>query len=106
MSQSHPYRVQLHCDRQMHSDINQFAEQRGLSQSGAARILIGRALLQKNDEVSGCLDRMTSCLEAILHASVASRILAADAGQSAGSTLSGDQLRERISSMLQRYKQF
>ena len=31
MSKSHPYRIQLHCDKKMHSDINKFAEQKGIT---------------------------------------------------------------------------
>ena len=106
MSKSHPYRIQLHCDKKMHSDINKFAEQKGLSQSAASRILIERSLMQRSDEISHRLDRVDGYLEAILHASSASRILASDAAQSAGSKLSGDELRDRISKLITRYKQF
>ncbi len=106
MSKSHPYRIQLHCDKKMHADINTFAEQRGLSQSAASRILIERALIQRSDEITHRLDRIDGYLEAILHASSASRILASEAVQSAGSKLSGDELRERIAKLITRYKQF
>jgi hypothetical protein len=106
MSKSHQYRIQLHCDKKMHAEINLFAQQRGLSQSAASRLLIDRALIQKSDETTYRLDNIDSYLEAILHASSAARILASDAAQAAGSKLSGDELRERIANLLTRYKQF
>ena len=106
MSKTHPYRIQLHCDQKMHADIKNFAESRGLSQSSAARVLVDRALVHKADEVTGRLDKMEGYLSAILHASSAARILAADAAKQAGSEISGDELRERISHLLQRYKRF
>jgi len=106
MSKTHPYRIQLHCDRQMNSDIKSFAESRGLSDSAAARYLIERALVQKNDEITGRLDKIESYLNAVLHASSAARVLAADAAKHSGSELSGEQLRERIGGLLKRYKGF
>jgi len=106
MSKSHSYRVQIHCDRQMYASINLFAEQRGLSQSAATRILIERALAKSNDEFISRLDKIDAYLESILHASTASRILSADAAQNSGSTLSGEDLRERITKLIARYKQF
>ncbi len=53
MSKTHAYRIQLHCDRKMHSEVKIFSEKRGLSQSAAARVLLERALIQKRDEVTG-----------------------------------------------------
>lgn len=106
MSKSHAYRIQLHCNQSMHKDIKVFAESRGLSQSAAARILIERALMKKNDEVATRFDKMEVYLSAILHASSVSRVLAADAAKKSGSEITGDELRERVSFLLQRYKQF
>jgi hypothetical protein len=106
MSKLHSYRVQLHCDKQMHSDINDFAAQRGLSQSLAARVLIERALTMQNDQLCNRLDKLEGYLDAVLHAATASRILAADAAQCSGSKLSGDELRDRISKLIDRYKSF
>ena len=106
MSKTHPYRIQLHCNQSMHKDINIFAESRGLSQSAAARILVERALMQKSDEVTTRFDKMEGYLSAILHASSVTRVLAADAAKKSGSEISGDELRERVSHLLQRYKKF
>lgn len=106
MSKSHPYRVQLHCDKQMYSELNTFADQRGLSQSAASRLLIDRALLQRSDEVTRRLDRVDGYLEAILHASSTSRIFASEAAQCVGSTLTEEQVRERLVKLISRYKQF
>lgn len=106
MSKSHSYRVQLHCDKKMHADINLFADERGLSQSAASRILIEQSLIRRSDEVTHRLDKIDGVLDAILHASSASRILASDAAQNAGSKMSGDELRERVSKLVARYKQF
>lgn len=106
MSKTHPYRIQLHCDRQMQTEIKGFAEARGLSHSAGARFLIERALTVRNDEISGRLDRIEALLGSVLHASSAARILAADAAKHSGSELSGDELRERIARLLERYRQF
>lgn len=105
MSKSHIYRIQIHCNKQMHRDIKAFAERRGLSQSAASRFLIERALIQRNDEIVGRLDRVDSYLESILHAASASRVLAAELASSSGSHLSSEDLRERISKLMKRYKQ-
>lgn len=106
MSKTHPYRIQLHCSKQMHKDLNHFAEQRGLSQSAAARILVERALAAKSDEISYRLDEIHRTIYSVLHASAVSRILAAEIAQYSGSKLSGDELKERVSRLLQRYKSF
>ena len=106
MSKSHAYRIQLHCNQSMHKDIKIFAETRGLSQSAAARILVERALMQKSDEVTTRFDRIEGYLSAIIHASSVTRVLAADAAKKSGSEISGDELRERVAHLLQRYKQF
>jgi hypothetical protein len=103
MSKLHSYRIQLHCDRQMHIDINHFAKQRGLSQSAAARILIDRSLSQRSDAVSASLDRMENYLESILHASIATRVLTSDIAQNSGVKMTSDEFRERIATLSTRY---
>lgn len=104
MSKLHPYRIQLHCDRKMHQYINKFAEERGLSQSAAARLLIERSALQKNEEVTKRLDKLESNLESVLHLSSVNRILSSDIAQKTGVQISNDELKERVAKMMQRYK--
>lgn len=104
MSKLHPYRIQLHCDRKMHGYINKFAEERGLSQSAAARLLIERSALQKNDEVTKRLEKLESYLESVLHVSSVNRILASDIAQKSGVQISNEGLKERVAKLMQRYK--
>jgi predicted XRE-type DNA-binding protein len=104
MSKNHPYRVQLHCSKHLYKQIKNFAEQRGLSQSAAARILVERSINSTNDEISSRLDEQHRLLNLILHASSASRILAAEAVSKSGSTLDADELRERVNKLVERYK--
>lgn len=106
MSKTHAYRIQLHCSKQMHRDLNHFAEQRGLSQSAAARTLVERALVARSDEVTEKLDEITRTLSSVLHAASVSRILAAETALHSGSKLSGDELKERVTRVLERYKSF
>jgi len=103
MSKQHPYRIQLHCDRQMHSEINKFANQRGLSQSGAARILIDRSLVEKNDELVEKINEITRLLQAVLHAAAASRVFASEAAQGVGANVSNDEFKQRIINLVKRY---
>lgn len=104
MSKLHPYRVQLHCDRKMHQCINQFAEERGLSQSAAARLLIDRSMVQKNDEITDRLDKLEKHIESVLHASSVNRILSSDIAQKSGVQISNEELKERVAKLMQRYK--
>ena len=106
MSKTHSYRIQLHCSKQMHSDLNHFAEQRGLSLSAAARVLVDRALSVKSDEVTYKLDEIHQTINSVLHAAVVSRILSAEIAQQSGSKLSGVELKERVARLVQRYKNF
>jgi len=106
MSKTHAYRIQLHCSKQMHRDLNHFAEQRGLSLSAAARALVDRALSVKSDEVTYKLDEMNRTINSVLHASAVSRVLAAEIAQHSGSKLSGDELKERVVRVVERYKIF
>ena len=106
MSKSHPYRIQLHCDKQMHNKINRFSEERGLSQSAAARILVDQALAKDSDEFCSQMDNLYRMSSAILHATVVSRLMASEAATQSGSELSGDELKGRVSKMLKRYQQY
>lgn len=104
MSKLHPYRIQLHCDRKMHAYINKFAEERGLSQSAAARLLIERAATIKNDEVTRRLDKLDGYLESVLHVSSVNRVLSSDIAQKSGVEISNEELKERVAKLMQRYK--
>lgn len=104
MSKTHPYRVQLHCSKQMHLEIKRFAEQRGLSESAATRVLVERTLNSQNDDISLRLDELFQLVSSVLHASSAARVLAAESALQAGSTLSGDDLKERVAKIIERYK--
>ena len=104
MSKLHPYRIQLHCDRKMHGYINKFAEERGLSQSAAARLLIERAVTIKNDEITKRLDKLENYLESVLHVSSVNRIISSDVAGKSGVNISSDELKERVAKMMQRYK--
>ena len=106
MSKSHPFRIQLHCNKQMHRQINQFSRERGLSQSGAARVLIDRALAAKNDELTEKIDEINRLLQSILHAASASRVFASEAAQAAGTTITNDEFKERIVNLIKRYNEF
>jgi hypothetical protein len=106
MSKSHTYRIQLHCNKQMHTQINRFSQERGLSQSGAARVLIDRALAAKNDELTETLDELNRVLQSILHAASASRVFASEAAQAAGTTITNDEFKERIVNLIKRYNEF
>jgi hypothetical protein len=90
----------------MHTEISNFADQRGLSQSAAARVLIDRSLCSENDAVSSQLNELVRLVKAVLHAASASRILASEAVKQAGSNLSGEELIERVSRLLERYKKY
>ena len=106
MSKSHPYRIQLHCDKQMHNDINTFAQERGLSQSAAARVLVDRALCSENDAISSKLNELSRLVKAVLHASSTARVLASEAVKQTDSNLSGEDLIERVARLLERYKKY
>jgi len=106
MSKSHPYRIQLHCDKQMHNEISDFAQDRGLSQSAAARVLVDRSLCSQSDAVSSQLNELNRLLKAVLHASSAARILASEAVKQAGTNLSSEELIERVARLLERYKSY
>jgi uncharacterized NAD(P)/FAD-binding protein YdhS len=106
MSKSHPYRIQLHCNKQMHNEINNFAQERGLSQSATARVLIDRALSSENDAISAQLNELSRLVKAVLHASSASRVLASEAVKQIGSDLTGEELIERVTRLLERYKKY
>lgn len=106
MSKTHAYRIQLHCSKQMYRDLNHFAEERGLSQSAAARTLVERALVAKSDEVTEKLDEINRTISSVLHAATVSRILSAEIAQHSGSKLSGDELKERVARLVKRYKSF
>jgi len=106
MSKSHSYRIQLHCNQNMYKQINHFAEVRGLSQSGAARVLVDHALAAKNDELYQQIDEINRLLQAVLHAASASRVFASEAAQAAGTTVSSDEFKERIMSLIKRYNKF
>lgn len=88
----------------MHLDIKKFAEQRGLSESAATRVLVERALTSQNDGIDLRLDELLQLVNSVLHASSASRVLAAEAALHTGSKLSGDDLKERVSRLIERYK--
>lgn len=105
MSKSHPYRIQLHCCKQMHSQIKQFADERGLSHSAAARLLIDKGLAKDSDEIVGQMDNLYRLSSAVLHAAVVSRLMASEAAKQSGSELSGEELKGRVSKMLRRYQQ-
>lgn len=105
MSQSHSYRVQIHCDREIFSDIKAFAERRGLSQSAAARTLIERALLMDSDKSMQRFNRIDGYLDAILHAATVSRVLQASAAESSGISITPEELRSRTASIMARYKE-
>lgn len=105
MSQSHSYRVQIHCDREMFSDIRAFAEKRGISQSAAARVLIERALLMDSDKSTQRFDRVDRYLDAILHAATVSRVLQASAAERSGISMTPEELRSRTASIMDRYKE-
>ncbi len=103
MSKLHPYRIQLHCDRKMHGYINKFAEDRGLSQSAAARLLIERSTLQKNDEIAKQLDKLESYLKSVMHLSSVNRVLSSDIAHKSGVQISSNELKERVAKLMQRY---
>ena len=105
MSKSHPYRIQLHCGTAMHKKIGKFAEERGLSQSAAARILVDRGLAGGSDDIAEQLDKISLLAKSTLHAAVVSRIMASEAAHKSGSDLQGGELRARVSRMLVRYNQ-
>ena len=105
MSKSHPYRIQLHCDEQMHKKVNRFALERGLSQSAAARLLVDQALAKESDELTNQLDGLYRISTAILHASVVSRLMASEAAKKSGADVSGEELKARVSKILKRYQQ-
>ena len=90
----------------MHNEINNFSQERGLSQSAAARVLIDRSLSSQNDSISAQLAELNRLVKAVLHASSASRILASEAAKGAGSNLTGEELIERVSRLLERYKNY
>ena len=86
--------------------INKFSNERGLSQSGAARILVDRALAAKNDELNEKIEDLNSLMQSTLHAASASRVFASAAAQAAGTTISNDEFKERIMSLIKRYNEF
>jgi hypothetical protein len=90
----------------MYSQINKFSEERGLSQSGAARILIDRALAAKNDALNEKFEGLNRQLQSILHAASASRVFASEAAQAAGTTITNDEFKERIVNLIKRYNEF
>jgi hypothetical protein len=104
MSKVQTYRLQIHCSRSMHSQICELAKRRGLSQSGAARVLIDRALSAHDDEVSNRFATVESYLEAVLHAASVNRILSTELIQKMGDSLTVDDLRERTTRIMDRYK--
>ena len=106
MSKSHPFRIQLHCNKQMYMQINKFSTERGLSQSGAARVLIDRAFSAKNDELNEKIEELNRLLKSILHAASASRVFASEAAQAAGTTITNDEFKERIINLIKRYNEF
>ncbi|SBT17709.1 hypothetical protein MGA5115_01825 [Marinomonas gallaica] len=106
MSKSHPYRIQVHCNQKMHKQIKQFAVERGLSESGAARALIDRAIAAQNDELHQQIDELNRLLQAVLHAATASRIFAAEAAQASGTSITNDEFKERILNLVKRYREF
>lgn len=106
MSKSHLYRVQLHCNQKMYKQITRFAEARGLSQSGAARVLVDRALMAENDEIPQQINELKHLLKAVLHAAAASRVFASEAAQASGTAITSDEFKERIINLVNRYKGF
>lgn len=104
MSKTHPYRIQVHCTPQMHQQINQFAELRGLSTSAAARVVMERGLAKTSDDFSDQFDRLFRLLNSLLHAAVVTRILSSEAAKMVGSEVTGEDLRERVGKMLKRYQ--
>lgn len=104
MSKTHPYRVQLHCSKQLSSEIKEFAEQRGLSQSSAARLLVERSLNSQSDDISVRLDELFGLVNSVLHTSIVSRVLAAEAVLHTGSNLSREELKGRVGKLIERYK--
>ncbi|QEY13283.1 hypothetical protein D0B88_14135 [Cellvibrio sp. KY-YJ-3] len=88
----------------MNQQIKIFAEERGLSQSAAARLLIDRGLSKNSDDISNQIDNLSRVSSAILHASVVARIMASEAAKQSGSDLSGDELKSRADKMLLRYQ--
>jgi hypothetical protein len=105
MSKTHTYRLQLHCSRVMHAEISEIAQRSGVSQSAAARALIDRALYTRNDQMDQRLTQQEAYLEAVLHTAAATRVLVTDLAQHAGVTPTPDNFRERISRIIERYKQ-
>jgi len=106
MSKAHPYRVQLHCDKQMHNQIKLFSEERGLSDSAAARLLIDRGLSKDDDSLSVQLGEIDRMIKATLHASIVSRLMATEAAEKSGSELSADDIKYRVEKMKKRYNRF
>lgn len=103
MSNSHSYRVQLHCDKQTFEEILMFARQRGLSKSAAARLLVDRGLNQNGDLLAARLDRLESKVESVLHASSAARVLSSELVRHERIELSKEDFSERIKVLVERY---
>ena len=103
MSMTHPYRVQVHCDKQMHQEVKQLAEARGLSRSQAVRLLVEKALADQGGKIDYRLDAIERKIESALHAATAARVIATESAQAAGAELNSEQLRERIDALLERY---
>jgi len=106
MSKAHAYRVQLHCDKQMHNQIKRFSEERGLSDSAAARLLIDRGLSKDDDSLSFQMEELSRLVNATLHASIVSRLMATEAAEKSGSELSADDIKYRVEKMKKRYDRF
>lgn len=106
MSKAHPYRIQLHCDKQMHNQIKRFSDERGLSDSAAARILIDRALSKVDDSLSVQIAEIDRIVKATLHASIISRLMSTEAAEKSGSELSADDIKFRVEKMKKRYDQY
>lgn len=67
MSKSHPYRVQVHCDKQLHTKIVKYAEDRGISQSAAGRILIEQALANESTKINDRIDNLVEAYNKITY---------------------------------------
>lgn len=106
MSKAHPYRIQLHCCQQMHNQIKRFSEERGLSDSAAARLLIDRGLAKDDDSLSVQVEQIDRLVQATLHASIVGRLMATEAAEKSGSELSGDDLKYRVAKMKERYDRY
>ncbi len=103
MSMTHPYRVQVHCDKQMHQEIKKLAAERGLSRSQAVRLLVEKALTDQGGKIDYRLEEIDLKLESVLRAATAARVIATASAEAAGVELDKEEINKRIAKILKNY---